>query len=92
MPHINALGKTASEAVHANLTEVLQHDVCRKRSFDSVEQRHTRRAKHEALACSSPPLSPEEPLRLVSPDFPSMTAKAPCYFSADPPQLFSQPW
>jgi pSer/pThr/pTyr-binding forkhead associated (FHA) protein len=85
---INALGKTASEAVQANITDkVLQAlDVCRKRSFDSVDSNITLdEPTMKRARCSSPPLSPEEPLRLVSPDFP---AKRRVTFSADPPQLF----
>ena len=51
---INSLGKTAKESLSMSLTS--------KRSFDSIET-----AECEDR-CSSPPLSPEQPVRLISPD------------------------
>jgi pSer/pThr/pTyr-binding forkhead associated (FHA) protein len=88
---MNALGKTAADAVRGILTESIHEafDVCRKRSFDSVDSNITLDEPDVTrLRCSSPPLSPEEPLRLVSPDLPCMTVKRRVTFSADPPQLF----
>jgi pSer/pThr/pTyr-binding forkhead associated (FHA) protein len=88
---INALGKTAAEAVQTNTTDKFLQalDVCRKRSFDSVESNITLdEPSMKRVRCSSPPLSPEEPLRLVSPDMPTMTATRRVTFSNDPPQLF----
>jgi hypothetical protein len=91
---INALGKTAAEAVQGSTAETIYEALAvdRKRSFDSVDSNITDVTLDEPsmkrVRCSSPPLSPEEPLRLVSPDMPSMTMKRRVTFSADPPQLF----
>lgn len=79
---LNAMGKSASEVVRSNVSATIYQAlaVARKRSFDSI-------ASHETLdfdeqdckraRCSSPPLSPESPLRLVSPDLLSMSASKP---------------
>jgi len=40
------------------------------------------------MRCSSPPLSPEKPMRLVSPDILSISLKRRVTFSKDPPFLF----
>lgn len=83
---MNALGKTNSEAVRSNVSATIYQAlvVARKRSFDSLCSRDTvdldygdyndeQQAQCKRLRCSSPPLSPEAPLRLVSPDLPSMS-------------------
>jgi len=78
---LNALGQTAINSV-MNMTS--------KRSFDSLDcaatfdEPDTKRAR-----CSSPLLFPEEPLRLVSPDFPLLITKnRRVSFSSDPPTAF----
>jgi hypothetical protein len=91
---INALGKTAAEVVRSNISETINQAlaVCRKRSFDSLDSNVTELLDEpcsKRSRCSSPPLSPEEPLRLVSPDLSISDAKRRrVTFSADPPQLF----
>jgi hypothetical protein len=81
------------EAVQANLTDgFFSIDVCRKRSFDSVDSNVTLdEPSMKRLRCSSPPLSRKNRCVSSLPILPSMTAKR-RVFSADPPQLFSQPW
>jgi len=61
-----------------------------KRSFDSLDGAETfddepcsKRAR-----CSSPPLFPEEPLRLVSPDVQPTHKQRRVSFSAEPPVAF----
>lgn len=90
---LNALGKTAAESVRCEVSCTIQEalDVCRKRSFDSIDTNVTLdEPSMKRIRCSSPPLSPEAPLRLVSPDLLSMTASKPrrVAFSADPPRAF----
>jgi len=87
---LNALGRTALEFVRNGIATVA---VARKRSFDSLSSSATldeEEPSGKRMRCSSPPLSPEQPLRLVSPDLPSMIASKPrrVHFSKDPPQLF----
>jgi len=88
---INALGKTACAVVSETIYQALA--VCRKRSFDSLDSHVTLELEEPSakrVRCSSPPLSPEEPLRLVSPDLLAMTGSKPrrVTFSKDPPQAF----
>ena len=90
---INALGKTAAEAVQENFPMTLDMtlNVSRKRSFDSLDTRVTLDEENpvKRRRCTSPPLSPEAPpLRLVSPDLTAMTETRRVTFSKDPPQLF----
>lgn len=89
---LNALGKTTAEPKASTIFQALA--VARKRSFDSLSSRDTLDLEEEPLCkrsrCSSPPLSPELPLRLVSPDLPSMAASKArrVTFSMEPPQAF----
>lgn len=85
---MNALGKTASEVVRENVCIFDSAlGVNRKRSFDSLDSRETLVDEENSICkrrCLSPPLSPEVPLRLVSPDPPSMS-KRHVTFSEEPP-------
>lgn len=89
---INALGKTANESIRGRMLGVLDQAlrVVRKRSFDSLASEVTldeEEPPEKRMRCSSPPLSPEAPLRLVSPDFsPPCTRRV--HFSTEPPQTF----
>ena len=96
---LNALGTTAAATVRGYLKEhqaVSIQDamtVTRKRSFDSLVSTVTLDEEEpvcKRIRCSSPPLSPEAPVRLVSPDLASITASKPrrVHFSADKPQQF----
>jgi hypothetical protein len=92
---LNALGKTAAESVRENATSASDDalNVVRKRSFDSLSSHETLELLEpccKRIRCSSPPLSPEAPLRLVSPDLPTLTASKPrrVTFSAEPPKTF----
>jgi hypothetical protein len=76
----NALGKTAKDCLMMSLSS--------KRSFDSIETAECEDSC-KRLRCSSPPLSPEEPLRLVSPDMNCQPNKRRrVSFSSDPPIAF----
>ena len=76
---LNALGKSASDTVRERLKMVLTDvlSVSRKRSFDSlatsvtVDEDYEEPPSGKRIRCESPPLSPEVPLRLVSPDYSS---------------------
>ena len=81
---LNALGKTNPEVVRSNVSATIYQAlvVARKRSFDSLCSRDTLDLDYgdydeqpdcKRPRCFSPPLSPEAPLRLVSPDLPSMS-------------------
>lgn len=91
----NALGQTALKSLHNSLIGTMESAllVDRKRSFDSLCSSRTLdedEPSGKRLRCSSPPLFPDEPLRLVSPDLPSILASKPrrVRFCADPPQMF----
>jgi hypothetical protein len=65
--------------------------VDRKRSFDSLSSTGSLEMEVpdcKRMRCSSPPMSPEEPLRLVSPDPPTVKCCRRVTFSMDPPQYF----
>jgi FHA domain len=90
---LNALGKTAAESVLQRQSLFDALTVARKRSFDSLSSRDTLdldEPEFKRMRCSSPPLSPEMPMRLVSPDLPTMSASKQRHvtFSCDPPQAF----
>jgi hypothetical protein len=77
---LNALGKTAAETLRTRVCETIEEAlvVTRKRSFDSLDSRETTLEDDEPckrMRCSSPVMSPLSPLRLVSPDLPTMTTK-----------------
>ena len=81
---LNALGQTAIDTVRLSVLNMTS-----KRSFDSLDGAETfdepcsKRAR-----CSSPPLFPEEPLRLVSPDLPPASQHRRVSFSPGPPTAF----
>lgn len=92
---LNALGQTAAERVRDNLSSTIDEalNVFRKRSFDTLVSHETIENDepcYKRMRCSSPPLSPEAPFRLVSPDsLVTRTAKARrVTFSPEPPQCF----
>jgi hypothetical protein len=76
---LNALGKSAADTVREQLKMVLSDvlAVTRKRSFDSLattvsledDLDDSQQPACKRIRCESPPLSPEVPLRLVSPDY-----------------------
>jgi len=77
---LNALGKTAKDSLLMSLSS--------KRSFDSIETMESENSC-KRMRCSSPFLSPEEPLRLVSPDMNCHpTKRRSVSFSSDPPSSF----
>ena len=78
---LNALGQTAIDTVRLSVLHMTS-----KRSFDSLDGAETfDEPCSKRMRCSSPPLSPEEPLRLVSPDLPSATKHRRVSFSSEPP-------
>lgn len=96
---INALGKSAASTVSDSLPlGFMSH--C-KRSFDIISSAptvdfdetsnnddNTQEPCYKRIRCSSPPPSPEVPMRLVSPDLPCITGrKRRVHFSPDPPQI-----
>lgn len=92
---LNALGKTAAERVRDNLSATIDEalNVFRKRSFDSMDSRDTVDEDEpycKRMRCSSPPLLPESPFRLVSPDSSIIRTSKPrrVTFSLEPPQSF----
>jgi len=92
---LNALGTTAAATVRSYLKQSIQDAllVTRKRSFDSIGSTVTLDEEEPSckrIRCSSPPLSPEAPIRLVSPDFASVNASKPrrVHFSPTGPQNF----
>ncbi len=90
---INALGKTAGEFVVESVINTIDKamDVCRKRSFDSVDSDATGDENSTCKRrCTSPPLTLDAALpNLVSPELlPAQSSKRRVSFSNDPPQLF----
>lgn len=93
---MNALGVTASEKICADTLDSISLglNVMRKRSFDSLCSTESLDDTYDPfckrMRCSSPPLSPEVPLRLVSPDYSSARQSKPrrVTFSLEPPQAF----
>ena len=93
---LNAFGRTPADYSRENVYNTIEKAltvVNRKRSFDSLDSRDTMDEEPcgKRLRCSSPPLSPQEPIRLVSPDLPSIATKQArprVSFSKEPPQLF----
>lgn len=81
---LNALGKTVSVAApDTNVYEALE--VARKRSFDSLASTETLDLEpcNKRVRCSSPPLCIEAPIRLVSPDLPSISKPRKVTFSLE---------
>jgi hypothetical protein len=92
---LNALGQTALQSLQSRLLCTIDAALLinRKRSFDSLCYARTLdedEPSGKRMRCSSPPASPDEPLRLVSPDLPSIFASKPrrVRFSSEPPQMF----
>jgi pSer/pThr/pTyr-binding forkhead associated (FHA) protein len=98
---LNALGRTAAQSLRqqnmstASIFQTLS--VSSKRSFESLASSVTLDYDEDEpalkrLRCSSPPMFPEEPLRLVSPDLAASvlcdSSQRHVSFSKDPPQTF----
>lgn len=98
---VNALGRESSELFLSREDSPLSLPltVVRKRSFDSLASTETLVLEGsepctKRLRCESPPISQDEPLRLVSPEFPALLVVSKTRrvrFSNDPPQLFFAP-
>ena len=76
---LNALGRSAPVTLESQPSFECLPSI-RKRSYDSLSSQNSLDSELEACKrprCSSPLLSPEEPLRLVSPDPPSVSASKP---------------
>jgi pSer/pThr/pTyr-binding forkhead associated (FHA) protein len=75
---LNALGQSTQKSLRTVLSNTLEEaiGVTRKRSFDSLDTRDTFdddiEPENKRMRCSSPLMSPLEPIRLVSPDLPFM--------------------
>ena len=76
---LNALGKTAKDFVTMSISS--------KRSFDSIGSFESVETCGKRPRCSSPPLFPEEPVRLVSPDSCQPSKRRRVSFSNDPPRI-----
>jgi hypothetical protein len=76
---LNSLGKAAKDSLVTSLTS--------KRSFDSVETLDSD-CENKRMRCSSPPLSPAQPVCLVSPDMGQPQKRRRVSFSSAPPQAF----
>lgn len=76
---LNSLGKTAKDSLLQGLSS--------KRSFDSVETVDSD-IENKRMRCSSPPLSPEQEVRLVSPDTTQPNKRRRVSFSNEPPTAF----
>jgi hypothetical protein len=85
---LNAIGRTEVSPRPAVAFEPLV--VERKRSFDSLSSTGSLEMEIpdcKRIRCSSPVLGLEEPIRLVSPDPPTLKCRR-VTFSMDPPQYF----
>lgn len=81
---LNALGQSAIDCVRLSVLGMTS-----KRSFDSLDGAETfDEPCTKRMRCLSPPLSPEEPLRLVSPDAPPASKHRRVSFSPEPPMAF----
>jgi hypothetical protein len=81
---LNALGQSAVDEVRLSVFQMTS-----KRSFDSLDGAETFDDPcSKRMRCASPMLSPEEPLRLVSPDIPSASKHRRVSFSPGPPMAF----
>lgn len=76
---LNSLGKTAKDSLVMSLSS--------KRSFDSVETVDSD-CENKRMRCSSPPLSPAQPVRLVSPEMGEPYKRRRVSFSSEPPKAF----
>lgn len=84
---INALGSSSFEDLRLPFLSM----TCNKRSSDSLSSENIDSDERcvKRMRCSSPPLFPEEPIRLVSPDIQTTSAmKRRVTFSEDPPSTF----
>jgi FHA domain len=80
---LNALGQTAIDSVRFSIISSAF-----KRSFDTLDTEDFEEPCPKRSRCSSPPLSPEEPIRLVSPDMPSLAKHRRVSFSTEPATAF----
>lgn len=81
---LNSLGQTAIDTIRLSVLQMSS-----KRSFDSLDGADFfEEPCSKKMRCSSPPLSPEEPLRLVSPDLSSGPKLRRVSFSVEPPAAF----
>jgi FHA domain len=88
---MNALGKSTPEVVRSSIVTASIYQalaVVHKRSFDSLsgdtlDFESDGESECKRMRCSSPPLSPEAPLRLVSPDLPAMIKPRRVSFAID---------
>jgi hypothetical protein len=90
---LNALGQETAKTLRTG--EVFMEmamNLLGKRSFDSIDSHQTLDEDDEPsskrVRCLSPPLSPLEPLHLVSPELSVVSSKPRVHFSSDPPRLF----
>jgi hypothetical protein len=100
---LNALGKSSIEAMAGSkVMTMVQQAPCilsSKRSFESFCSRGTididdnsiDEPSLKRLRCSSPVLSAEEPLRLVSPDLPAMTKPRRVTFAVEDAYFYPAP-
>jgi FHA domain len=100
---LNALGESSLASVtRPNFTTIANQPPCiisNKRSFESLCSRVTidlddnsiDEQINKRVRCSSPLLSPEEPLRLVSPDLPSMTKPRRVTFAVEDAYFYPTP-
>jgi len=77
---LNALGQTAADTVRTSLLQVSKRRLIEN---DHLEEPHQKR-----MRCLSPPLSPEAPLRLVSPDLSYYFRQRKVTFSSHLPTAF----
>jgi hypothetical protein len=92
----NALGKSAAQTIeHTRAAFNTSRYVPCKRTYGALSIAPTLdyddcEPSGKRMRCSSPPPSPEEPLRLVSPDLPSIITSTGrrVRFSSDPPKAY----
>jgi len=84
---------TRLNALSANTSHMDSIDR-QKRSIHILREHPSRSVEPctKKMRCSSPPLSPEKPMRLVSPDILTSSRKRSVTFSKDPPFLFHDPF
>lgn len=81
---LNALGQTAIDSVRLSVLNIIS-----KRSFDSLDGAETLDEPcAKRMRCTSPPLFPQEPQRLVSPSSPLGVKHRRVSFSTCAPQAF----
>lgn len=83
---INALGDLSADSIRLSVLDMTSEKRSAENIFGSCTSVFEPCVKR--MRCSSPPLSPEEPIRLVSPDSQYSGAKRRVTFSSDPPSTF----